>query len=122
MPVTGMWALQWAWISPVTSEHSVTLAGWPGAQLIFAEVQLAQVIHYPMLTPGYPPQLTPGGAYMWISKRRFMSSDDQVLQALDPDPSQDNVVAWIPRCLSVSFTLRVTGAWAAGIAKASLWA
>jgi hypothetical protein len=115
MSLANTWALQWAANSPTTVEHSVTLAGWPSAQQILAEVQLAQVIQYPMLAPGG------GGAYMWISKRRYMISPDQVATPLDPEPRADNVVAIIPNCLSVTFTLRVTAAFAVGIAKASVF-
>jgi hypothetical protein len=51
-----------------------------------------------------------GRAFAWISGVRTQRSPDQIDNAITPDPSGAQVNGWFANCLSVTFSLRITGA------------
>jgi hypothetical protein len=63
-----------------------------------------------------------GRAYTWISAVRTQPSPDQILTSTSPDPGGAQVISWYANCLSVSFSVRVTGSGrASAIATLSRW-
>lgn len=89
-------------------DRSLTIArrGAPGWAL--AEVQLAWTSPNAM-------------ALAWISGRRYMHSSDQIFNEISPEPGGSYIIVWTANCLSITYTLRVSGGYAAAIAKLSPW-
>ena len=90
-------------------ERSVTIARDGGRGWALAQTSLAWALDL-------------GRAYSWISAVRTQPTPDQVLNSISPDPGGAQVISWYADCLSVSFSVRVTGAGrASAIATLSRW-
>jgi len=89
-------------------DNSVTIARTGGPGWAFAEVQLAWVSG----------NVT---AQAWISGMRIQRSPDQIDNVVSPNPGGSQIGTWVNNCLSATFTLRVSGGFAAASAKLSPW-
>ncbi len=86
---SGLWA-----ISGGQHEISTTIVRAGGRGWAFAETELSR-------------SSGSGAAYAWISGYRYQPSDDQIFNAISPDPDGANSAQWISNCLSATFTVRV---------------
>jgi hypothetical protein len=89
-------------------DSTVTIARPGGKGFAIAEVQLVWVS-------------SAANAQAWISGQTTQPSPDQVLHGISPDPGGSAVISFIGNCLSADFSLRVSGGWAAAIAKMTAW-
>jgi hypothetical protein len=106
MPIANIYpAVLWA---NTRADSSVTIARSGGASWAFAEVQLAWVSG-------------DATAAAWISGMRIQESDGLKSSPISPDPGGAPIGTWIKNCVSVTFSLRAVGGYAAANAKLSPW-
>ena len=99
----------WLWASSGGQyEISTTVVRSGGRGWAFAETELSRCSGS-------------GAAYAWISGYRYQPSDDQIFNAISPDPDGALSAQWISNCLSATFTVRVINHYAYAIAKLSPW-
>jgi hypothetical protein len=89
-------------------DNSVTIARQGGPGWAFSEVQLAWISNN-------------ATAQAWISGMSIQVSPDQIDNPVWPDPGGAYIGTWTDNCLSATFTLRVSGGYAAANAKLSSW-